>query len=187
MAAKRKRGKRKKAPTGRLWGPKIGIVGLRVYTGAVFLGVAWWKLFVPGTSIGQTLRDFAELDYIPMIEQAIREPPEVLGWRMDWYADFLASVMLPGNAPYVFGAAILIFEGLLGLALVIGAFVRLMSMLGVLLMLGFGLARSAPFLTVTHGPNWLLMVVLLTLALTAAGRIWGFDARLASRFPRWIS
>ena len=33
----------------------------------------------------------------------------------------------------------------------------------------------------------LLMAILLALALTAAGRIWGLDARLRHRLPGWIA
>jgi uncharacterized membrane protein YphA (DoxX/SURF4 family) len=153
----------------------------------LFVGVAWWKIVLPGLPLGETLRVFVEHEYVPLIESAVRSPPEVLGWRLDWYAGFLETVMLPGNAPYVFGGVILVFEGLLGVSLVLGACVRLSATLGALLMLAFGLAKRLPLVTVTQGSNWLLMMILVALALTAAGRIWGLDARLQHRLPRWIS
>lgn len=190
MAAKRraKRGGRSSSGAGGgLWAPKLGLVSLRVFTGAVLFGAAWYKLVTPGTSLGDTISNFAEYDYIPLVQRAIAEPPTVLGWRMEWFAGLLETVFLPGKAPYVFGGAILFFEGLLGISLVLGACTRLMSVLGAFLMLGFGLAKGLPFLTVTQGTNWFLVMILFALALTAAGRIWGMDARLQHRFPRWIS
>ena len=72
------------------------------------------------------------------------------------------------------------------MCLVLGLFTRLAGVLGALLMLTFGLAWRAWFLTPSQ-PHWLLMVVLLSLALLGAGRIWGIDARLHGRIPRWIS
>jgi uncharacterized membrane protein YphA (DoxX/SURF4 family) len=189
VAAKKKRAARKPGPPppGSLWAPKVGLAGLRVFAGVLFCGAAWWKLVLPGTSLGETIRAFAEREYVPLLERAIADPPYVFGWRLDWYAGLLESVMLPGNAPYVFGAAILFFEALLGVCLVLGAGVRLMGVLGALLMIGFGLAKRLPFITVSHGSNWYLCMMLLALAFTAAGRIWGLDARLQRRLPRWIS
>jgi uncharacterized membrane protein YphA (DoxX/SURF4 family) len=191
MAAKR-RSTRARAPApssgGGLLAPKLGLTALRLFTGAVFLAVAHWKLIRPGLPLGETLRTFAEQDYVPLLQRAIAEPPVVLGWRLQWYADFLQAVMLPGNAPYVFGTAVLFFEALLGLSLVLGACVRLMAGLGALLMLAFGLAKGLWFLTIQGaGSNWMLMMMLLVLAATAAGRIWGLDARLRRRLPSWIS
>ena len=178
--------RRRRKKTESLWPAKLGVFSLRVFTGAVFFDAALYKLVVPDRSLGEAIEDFAEKDYVPLVQQAVEQPPVVLGWRMDWYASLLENLMLPGNAPYVFGGAILFFELLLGISLVLGAGVRLMGLLGAWLMIGFGLARGAWFLT-TRAPNWILMVILLSLALMAAGRIWGLDAKLSQRLPRWIS
>jgi uncharacterized membrane protein YphA (DoxX/SURF4 family) len=191
MAARKKRasGKRKASPAGGgLWLPKFGLVSLRVFTGAIFLAAAWWKLIRPGLDLGETIRRFVEYDYVPMFEGAVRDPPVVLGWRMQWFADFVENVMLPGNAPYVFSGAFLVLEVLLGASLVLGACVRLMAALGALVMLFSGLAKRMFFLTIQgQGSNWLLMVMLVTLACTAAGRIWGLDSFVRRKFPGWIS
>lgn len=190
MAARKKRasGGRKPPQAGGLWAPKVGLASLRVFTGAIFLAAAWWKLIRPGLALGDTLRRFAEYDYVPLFEGAVRDPPVVLGWRLQWYADFVENVMLPGNAPYVFGTAFLVFEVLIGVGLVLGACARLMAMIGVLLMLFSGLGKRMFFLTIQgQGSNWLLMMIMFTLACTAAGRIWGLDARLRHRLPGWIS
>lgn len=188
MAAKKRARRKGRGPSGGgLWAPKIGLVSLRLFAGGIFLGVFWWKVIRPETPLGETLENFAELDYIPIVQGGIANPPHLFGWRMQWFADLLETVMLPGNAPYVFGTAILFFEGLLGMSLVLGACVRLMGVLGALLMTGFALAKAIPFFTVTQGSNWYLVTILLALALTAAGRIGGLDARLQHRLPRWIA
>jgi uncharacterized membrane protein YphA (DoxX/SURF4 family) len=191
MAARRKRARRKRgggAPGGSLLAPKIGLTALRLFTGAVFLAVAHWKLVRPDLPLGETLRVFAERDYIPLVQHGVANPPEILGWRMQWFSTVLESVFLPGNAPYVFGTVFLLFEVLIGIGLVLGACVRLLAGIGAILMLLSGLAKGMPFLTIQGaGSNWMLMMMLLVLAATAAGRIWGLDARLHQRLPRWIS
>ena len=53
-------------------------------------------------------------------------------------------------------------------------------------MVTFGLAKRMYFLT-AGGPHWLLAVVMVVLAVLAAGRFFGWDARLQHRLPRWIS
>ena len=193
MAA-RKKTARKKATSrkpsdggGSLWPPKLGLTALRVFTGALFLGVAHWKLIKPGLPLGETITRFTEYDYLPLVRHAIENPPEVFGTRWTWFSNMLDSVALGGSAPYVIAGAVLFFEGLLGISLVLGACTRLMAFLGALLIAVMGLAKGLTFLTVTQGTNWILVMVLLAMSLTAAGRIWGLDARLRHRLPRWIA
>ena len=208
MAARKQAGR--KAPTRkptaspggavRLWPPKLGLTALRVFTGLVLLSVAHHKWIAPleerfpdgriverELTIKERIVVFAEQDLIVRVDTAIQTPPQVLGWEMGWYADFLATFVRPGNAPYIFAALIMGFEALLGVSLVLGACTRLMGLLGALLMGAFGLAKALPFLTVTKGTNWYLVMILLALSLTAAGRLWGLDARLRHRLPGWIS
>lgn len=207
MAAKRKTGGGKGAasPSGRLWPPKLGIWMLRVYTGALFIDVFYYKIILGrmqrhDMSLREALAHFSETDYTTLLQRAIANPPTIGlwgdGWRLDWFAGFLENVMLPGQVPYIAGACIICFELVLGVALVLGVGVRLMASLGALLILIFGLAKSSYFLTIMHGrqadvlgpgPNWLILFVLLCLAFTAAGRVWGLDARLRHRLPGWIS
>jgi len=193
MAA-RKKSARKKTPArpspgggGSLWPAKTAIVVLRVFCGAIFLSTAHWKLIRPGLPVGETFRQFTERDYLPLVQYAVAHPPIVLGWKMTWFSSMLDTVALGGNAPYVIAGAVLIFEALLGISLVLGLGTRLMAFLGALLMAVMGLCKGLFFLTVTKGTNWYLAVMLLALALMAAGRVWGLDARLRHRLPRWIS
>lgn len=201
MTARKKRARKTAArktspsePRG-LWVPILGIFLLRVFTGALFVDAVYYKLWVTrmsappdgrGLGLFAAFEHFVEYDYRPMVEQAVREPPVVFGTTWVWYADFLESVMLPGAVPSIAGPAILVFELALGIALILGVGVRLMAMLGAALMLAFGLAKNMYVLTIT-GTNWLLFFVMIALALTAAGRMWGFDSRLRNRLPGWVS
>jgi hypothetical protein len=171
-----------------LLAPRLGIASLRVYVGALFLDAFHYKVFAGGQSLGAALESFVRTEYEPLVRRAIAEPPTLFGTRLDAYARLLEHFALP-NAGWL-GPVILLFEGWLGVSLVLGVGVRLFAFLGALLMLSFGLAKGLYFLTVTGGMNWLLLATLLCLSLTAAGRIWGLDAWLKPRLGRrlaWIS
>jgi uncharacterized membrane protein YphA (DoxX/SURF4 family) len=179
----------------RLWPAKLGIASLRIYVGILFLAAAHWKLIVPPGNVKDAIVVFAETeyrgyvrDYPAAVERGAAPAPSVFGIEMRWYPRFLSTVMDGGSAPYVFGGAILVFEGLLGISLVLGVCTRLMGALGGLMMLSFAWARGPglPYYTLKM-PNYLLVVVLFALALTAAGRIWGLDARLRHKLPGWIA
>ncbi len=174
-----------------MWPAKLGLFCLRVFTGLLFVDAIYYKLWVTrveglGLSLFEAFEHFVEHDYEPMIRHAVANPPHVFGHPMVWYGVFLENVMLPGAVPAFAGPAILVFELLLGISLVLGIGVRLSASLGALLMLAFGLAKNLYFLTIT-GTNWLLFFVLLFFALAGAGRVWGLDARLQHRWPAWIS
>ena len=203
MAA-RKKGARRSKPaggTGGLWAPKLGLVALRIFVGLVFLSASHHKLIAPfeevdpqtgavverDLSFGERIELFAERDLVPRVEGARENPPHLFDWELGWFTDLLATVTLPGKAPYIFATLIMLFEALLALSMLLGACVRLMGFLGAWLMLVFGLVKAVPFLTVTKGTNWYLVMILLALALTAAGRILGLDSRLRHRLPGWIS
>ncbi len=204
MAARKKaaRKKPKGGDGGGLWAPKLGIVALRVFVGLVFLSVSHHKLIAPleekdpftgkviaehELSLKERIVTFAEQDLVKRVEAAQEKPPKLFGWELRWFTDLIAAITLPGKAPYIFATLILFFEALLGICMLLGACTRLMGVLGALLMLVFGLVKALPFLTVTQGTNWYLVMILLALALTAAGRIFGLDAKLQHRLPRWIS
>ena len=186
MAARKSAGG--KGQGGRLWPAKLGMFALRVHVGVMFVMTAHWKLILPEGGIKDAIVQFAEGDYAKFIHQGIEHPPVIFGVEMTWYSSFLDAVMLGGQAPYVLGGMILFFEGVLGFCLVLGLCTRLMGLLGGLLMLAFAWAKGPylPFYT-QQMPNYLLMVVLFALALTAAGRIWGLDARLRHKLPGWIA
>lgn len=194
MAARKKKARKQAARRkpaerggGALWPAKLGITALRVFAGAVFLGVAHWKLIRPGLGLEETIVQFTERDYLPLVRHAVENPPEVFGTPWTWFSELMGAVALGGSAPYVIAGAVLFFEALLGVSLVLGVCTRLMAFLGALLVAVMGLCKGLFFLTVTQGTNWFLVMILLALALTAAGRIWGLDARLRRRLPGWIS
>ena len=175
-------------PGGRLWPARLGMCSLRVYMGVVFLAIAHFHLFAPDGGITENIVHFAEVEYMDMVVRGTQTAPAFFGVELSWYPRFLETVMLGGNAPYVFGGSILVFQGLLGICLVLGVGVRLMGFLGGFQMLAFMWAKAPdlPFYT-TRQPNYLVMMVLFALALTAAGRIWGLDARLRRKLPRWLA
>lgn len=202
MAAK-KRGAKKQStpPPPRLWVPKLGVFLLRVFTGALFIDAVYYKLYLtrmraPATVAGEegglglglieAFNHFVEHDYKPLVQHAIDFPPELFGAPMNWYSKFSANVLMPGAVPDVLGPAVLIFELLLGIALVLGTGVRLMAGLGAALMLVFGMSKGMYFLSIS-GTNWILFFVLIALATSAAGRMWGLDSRLSRRLPGWVS
>lgn len=200
MAAKKRGGGKTSSPPPRLWVPKLGVFLLRVFTGALFLETIYYKLYLTrmrapapppeegglGLGLFDAFEHFVETDYKPLVQKAIDHPPVVFGHTWDWYSDFAANVLMPGAVPDILGPAVLVFELLLGIALVLGAGVRLMAGLGALLMLVFGMSKGMYFLTI-QGTNWILFFVLIALATSAAGRMWGLDSRLSRKLPGWVS
>ena len=176
--------KKKTASSTSLWPPKIGIFGLRIFVGSLFLRAFYYKVIGPGLPLGRTLERFVEEEYVPQIEMGIANPPSVFGIELGFYPWFLENVMMPPR--YVIGPGILLAELLLGVSLVLGVGVRLSAALGALMTCCFALTKPFELLTV-RSQTWLLTMCLLTLSLVAAGRIWGFDSRLKNRFPGWIS
>lgn len=174
-------------------GARAGVVVLRLWAGGFFLVTAWWKLVQEGYTIGERMGLF-RAEYVTWIERAIAQPPELFGHVLGFYTDFLEAVMLPA-AP-VLAPALLLFEALLGVSLVLGLGVRLTASLGVLMMLAFDLAKPQPgaspedpvgvFLFTVHSANWPVTLILLLLALVPAGRILGLDVWLRARGPRWL-
>lgn len=190
--AKKGRGKKPHPPTYPV-GTASGVFLLRLWTGGFFLVTAWWKLIEEGFTIREKIGFFRE-EYVDWIQRAIAQPPELFGHALGFYADFLESVMLPGAS--VLAPAILVFEVVLGLSLVLGLGVRLTASLGVVMMLAFNLAKPQSgaavedpvgvFLFTVRSANWPVTLILLLLALVPAGRIFGLDVWLRARAPRWL-
>jgi uncharacterized membrane protein YphA (DoxX/SURF4 family) len=174
-------------------GLKVSIFGLRVWTGIYFLSSAWYKLIQEGYTVGEKIGAFEQL-YVKTVANAIDHPPEVLGFRLDFFADFLEHVMLPARG--FFAPAILFFEAVLGICLVLGLGVRFIAFLGFLMMLAFSLAKAHPgasetdpvgvFLFTVHSSNWPVTLLLLAFVLIGAGRIWGLDTWLRAKAPGWL-
>lgn len=191
------RGKRRKGKASAPTLPastRAGLVLLRLWTGAFFLSSAWWKVVQEGYTVAEKVARFRDVEYVQRVQGAIAQPPEVLGVRLGFFADFLEHVMLPGA--YVLAPLILLFEFVLGISLVLGLGVRLTASLGFLMMLAFSLAKPQPgaaaedpmgvFLFTVHSANWPVTLILLLLALAAAGRFLGLDAWIGRAAPPWL-
>ena len=95
-------------------------------------------------------------------------------------ADFVNYIVLPNF--YVFAAVIFGLEVLIGVSLMLGAFVRLFAVIGALQMLSlwlglYGAPNGSP------GSYFVLLLLMLVLALQQFGRSLGIDAILAVRRP----
>lgn len=172
---------------------RVGLLLLRLFAGGFFLATALWKLTGEGKTIGENIHDFRQKEYVSFLEEAIAHPPVLFDKPLAAYAAFLEHVMLPGAG--VFAPAILFFELLLGVGLLLGG-VRLLAFLGFGLMMSFNLAKPDPlslegdpvgvFFFSTRSANWPVTWILLALSLAAAGRYWGLDTWLRGRLPRWL-
>lgn len=93
------------------------------------------------------------------------------------YAGFINGVILPARS--VFAPFQLVAEGLMGLALLMGAFTPLFSLAGIFFLVNTFLA------TLGHDWPWSYILpigILVVTLFTQAGRVWGVDAYLFRRF-----
>jgi len=167
---------------------RLSVALIRVFPGAVLFDSALYKLtFEPEKSIGENLERFRTVDFHKLVGEAIADPPRIFGATWHGFASFLENVALgtPSWERFVCGS-LLASELVLGALLVLGLGTRLVAVLAALLMTVFGLAKAAWIFT-PNTSNWLLVVLLLAAAFLAAGRVFGLDAKLAGRWPRWIS
>lgn len=140
------------------------IAVLRIVIGLVFLST-WLFNFLDGfyTPDG-LLKFFTEI--FPQSENSL-----------SWYAAFINNIILPIRS--VFAPFQLVAEFLLGLALLVGAFTPLFSLVGIFFLINTLLA--------TFGNDW-LWAYLMPIAIlgvtffTQAGRAIGLDAYLLKRF-----
>ena len=190
-AAKKRAAKKKMrpppSPKERLWPAMLGLTSLRVFLGAVWLSSTFDKLFwtLPEGGLLDHVAHFRDSTYPRLLQRGIDQPPTIFGEPFVGWSNFLESVCLP--AASWLAPLILFFEILLGLSLVLGAFVRLTALLGALMAIAFAMTKNVWLLTV-RDTNWMLVVAMLALSLMAAGRVWGLDARLRRRgVPGWIS
>jgi thiosulfate dehydrogenase (quinone) large subunit len=96
---------------------------------------------------------------------------------LGFYARFITDVILPIRD--VFAPFQLVGEFLLGLALLLGLFTRIFSLVGIFFLLNTFLA--------TFGHDWpwayfMPITILVVVFLTRAGRAWGLDRLLYARF-----
>ena len=167
---------------------RLAVLLLRVFPGAILVDSALYKLgFDDAQGFGEAVERFRLTDYHDLVQAAIDEPPRVFGHAFTAFSDALAAVAFGSPAWERFLAgSILAFELVAGIALVLGLGTRLVAVLAALLMIVFGLAKRGWLLSPSTS-NWVMAGMLLAAAMLAAGRVLGLDARLAGRWPRWIS
>lgn len=140
------------------------IAALRVMVGLMFLTTWGFNLVEGFYTPDGLLRFFTEI--FPQSENPLA-----------LYAAFINGVILPIRG--IFAPFQLVAEGLMGLALLIGAFTPLFSLAGIFFLLNTFLA--------TLGNDWpwayiLPIGILVVTGFTQAGRAWGVDSYLLSRF-----
>lgn len=142
---------------------RLGLGLLRAVYGAYWLYAASWK--VPpdfGRAAGAGLWRW--------ISQGTQFP------TFSWYHGLLEGVIIPHFA--TFGYLVLLTELLIGLSLLLGAFTRLGTTIGLFMSVNIAL-------TVANVPGemiWFYVALIgphLLLGITRSGRFWGLDARLA--------
>lgn len=148
---------------------RASFVPIRVYVGLAFLlsaveigfgedGISTWMTDFAETAVNGVDSDRVFGFYKPVLSLLVRPNADVLAW------------------------IVLIGFGVLGVALVLGAFSRLAGALALFLQINFMLARGESFL----GPHsdGLMIGMELAIVLAAAGRVWGLDAMLHRQRPR---
>jgi uncharacterized membrane protein YphA (DoxX/SURF4 family) len=140
------------------------IAALRVMVGLMFLTTWGFNLIEGFYTPNGLLKFFTEI--FPQSENPLA-----------FYAAFINGVILPIRG--VFAPFQLVAEGLLGLALLVGAFTPLFSLAGIFFLINTFLA------TLGHDWPWAYILpigILVVTTITQAGRAWGVDAYLLSRF-----
>jgi thiosulfate dehydrogenase [quinone] large subunit len=99
----------------------------------------------------------------------------------EFYRQFIDTVVVP-NAP-LFAWAVVAGELYVGIALALGLTSRLAALVGIALVTNFMLSKGNAFWLPTNN-DALFILILLTIILTGAGRVWGVDRWLAKKWPR---
>ena len=131
---------------------------VRVYVGWLWVTSGWGKVQNPAwTDTGQVLLGFWKNSV------AVPAPPARPAVTFDWYRNFLQ--MLIDNEAYVwFGKLIAFGELLVGIGLIVGAFVGVAAIFGAVMNFNFMLAGTA-----STNPLMFLLAVLLIMAWKTAG------------------
>lgn len=100
-----------------------------------------------------------------------------------WYQNLLNTVVIPHSS--TFGILIIIAEVYVGIALVLGFTTRVAALVALFLLLNYLCAKGA--LPWGPGIDQSDIVLALIILFSDAGRVFGIDKLLASRFPGfWI-
>ncbi len=142
---------------------------IRLYVGYSWLTSGWGKIGNPAwMQTGTALKGFWERAV------AIPDAPARPAIAFDWYRTFLQSLL--ASDAYVWFAKLIVFgEVLIGIALILGAFVGIAAFFGGFMNWNFMMAGTA-----STNPMLFTLSILLILAWKNAGW-WGLDRWLLSR------
>lgn len=139
---------------------------VRLYVGYTWLTSGWGKLSNPAwVQTGEALKGFWSRAV------AIPEAPARPLIAFDWYRSFIQSLLDSGSYPW-FAKLIVAGEILIGITLILGAFVGIAAVFGAFMNWNFMMAGTA-----STNPVLFFLAVLVILAWKTAGW-WGLD--------RWV-
>lgn len=142
---------------------------IRVYVGYEWLIAGWHKVTSPAwTAGGSALKGYWERAVL------VPAPPAKAAITYDWFRSFLQALLDGGHYDW-FGKLIAYGELLVGIALILGAFVGIAAFFGAFMNFNFMLAGSA-----STNPVLFLGAIFLMLAWKTAG-YWGLDRWLLER------
>ncbi|HXN08673.1 MAG TPA: DoxX family protein [Candidatus Acidoferrales bacterium] len=147
---------------------KIALAGLRIYLGLIFAIAVYPKLRM-GPSFAGALNGF--LTHMGLQNA---EP---------FYQHFLTIVVLPHVS--TFAILIVVAETVVAIALITGTATRLAALVAMLLVTNYMFAKGLWWWNPSSNDGAFFMIALV-LAICAAGRTFGIDARLAKRWPHSV-
>jgi uncharacterized membrane protein YphA (DoxX/SURF4 family) len=144
----------------------IALAGLLIYLGLIFAIAVYPKLRM-GPSFAGALNGF--LTHMGLQNA---EP---------FYQNFLRAIVLPHES--TFAVLIVVAETAVAIALITGTATRLAAVVAMLLVTNYMFAKGLWWWNPSSNDG-AFFVIALVLAVCAAGRTLGVDARLARRWPR---
>lgn len=132
---------------------------------------------------------------ITVLGKLTRETPfasEMLGFlggvvrrgALPWYIAFIQQVVVPHAT--LFSYLVMIGELFAGISLLTGTLTRAGALAAMFLFLNYMLAKARLFWS-PDSEDAAVFFIALVVFLSRAGRVWGFDALLAKRWPRsWV-
>jgi len=133
--------------------------------------------------------------FITVLGKLTRETPfatEMLGFlsgvvrrgALPWYAEFIQKVVLPQAT--LFSYLVMTGELFAAISLFSGTLTRLGALVAMFLFLSYMLAKARMFWS-PDSEDAAVFFIALVVFLGRAGRVWGIDALLARRWPRfWL-
>jgi uncharacterized membrane protein YphA (DoxX/SURF4 family) len=157
--------------------PAEWIAVLRIVVGLFFAKAIWTKMAIVMAG-GIIPVPSASPRWLATMPKLVAR--QAAGNPMLWYKDFLETSVLPHSE--LFAHLTAWGEVIVGVGLALGLCTGLMSLLGLWLVLNYGLA--AAWMTPNgFGFHLMLFAILTACFFSRAGRRWGLDRRIAERRP----